>query len=542
MTDPLIVALTAPGAPHEIEDIIVRGVAMRGFRHGPKTLAELYAAARQHGDRDFVVYGEERLNFDAFFARVGAMAALLQDRLGDTAGTHVAIAMRNRPDWMAAFVAITGLGGVAVLVNSRGTGPEMAAAIDDAECQLVIADTPRAAALRDAGLGADRLFDVDAGPLPEDRGFTPVAIDPDADAVIMFTTGTSGMPKGACLTHRSLTQGIATTIFSRAFVGAKAMAGMDPEVIKALSAIQPTVLNAFPLFHISGCASDFLNNLLVGGKVVIMQKWSGIDALDLIQRERVTGMSGSPAMLWDLVRVHEGKHDLSSLMALGIGGQALPPPLFADIRAMFPYAGFGVGFGQTETAGTVCAASTADLVQRPGTSGSVVPVAQVRIVDDEGRDLPAGEAGEIVIRAPMVARGYWNRPDETARVFSDGWVATGDVGYLDNENYLFVVDRKKDIIISGGENIACSEVEFAALAEPQVADAAAFGLPDDRMGERVVLAVAPKPGMTIDADGLKAAMAGKLAQHKVPTDIRVMAELPRNHMGKLDRKALRAAG
>ncbi|MGH6782256.1 MAG: class I adenylate-forming enzyme family protein, partial [Sphingomonadaceae bacterium] len=478
-----------------------------------------------------------------FLAQAGAMAARLRERLGDPAGAHIAFAMRNRPEWMAAFVAITALGGVAVLVNSRGTGPEMAAAIADTECRLIVADAPRAAALRDAGVAGDLLLDIDAAPLAsEGPALDPATVDPDADAVIMFTTGTSGLPKGARLTHRNLTQGIATTIFSRAFVGAKAMAGMDPEVIKALAARQPAVLNAFPLFHISGCGSDFLNNLLVGGKVVIMHKWSGADALELIEREGVTGMSGSPAMLWDLVRAHDGRHNLSSLLALGVGGQALPPPLFADIRAMFPYAGFGCGFGQTETAGTVCAASTADLVERPGTSGSVVPVAQVRILDDEGRDLPPGQAGEIVIRAPMVARGYWNRPEETDRVFRDGWVATGDVGYLDEENYLFVVDRKKDIIISGGENIACSEVEFAALAEPEVIDAAAYGLPDERMGERVVLAVAPKPGATIDPAALRTALAAKLAQHKVPTEVRVMAELPRNHMGKLDRKALRAAG
>ncbi|WP_380872778.1 fatty acid--CoA ligase [Sphingomonas sp. DBB INV C78] len=543
MTDPLMAALTGPGAPHEIEDVVVRGVPMRGFRNGPRTLPELYAAARAHGPRDFVVYGEERLNYDAFFGRVEAMAAMLRDRLDDPAGAHVAITMRNRPDWMAAFVAITALGGVAVLVNSRGTGPEMAAAIADTECRLVVADAQRAAALREAGLDSVALFDVDAGALPETGAALDLAIvDPDSDAVIMFTTGTSGLPKGARLTHRSLTQGIATTIFSRAFVGAKAMAGMDPEVVKALSAIQPTVLNAFPLFHISGCASDFLNNLLVGGKVVIMTKWNGAEALDLIERERVTAISGAPAMLWDLLRAHDGKRDLSSLMALGIGGQALPPTLFADIRAMFPRAGFGCGFGQTETAGTVCAASTTDILSRPGTSGSVVPVAQVRILDDEGHELPPGEVGEIVIRAPMVARGYWNRPEESERVFRDGWVATGDVGYLDAENYLFVVDRKKDIIISGGENIACSEVEFAALAEPQVIDAAAYGLPDERMGERVVLAVVARPGQSIEPADLRAALAAKLAQHKVPTEIRVMDALPRNHMSKIDRKALRAAG
>lgn len=542
MTDPFIAALTAPGAPHEIEEIAVDGIAMRAFRHGPKTLPDLYRAAAAFGPRDFVVMDAERLTFAAFLARAGGMAAMLRERLGDLAGVHVGISMRNRPEWMTAFTAITALGGVAVLINSRGTGAEMAAAIADTECRLVICDDRRAAELRASGQPLPPLIDVDADAMPGDGVLDGVAVDPDSDAVIMFTTGTSGMPKGARISHRGLTQGIATAIFSRALVGAKAMAGMDPEVLKALAARQPTVLNAYPLFHISGCATDFLNSLVVGGKVVILSKWRGDAALELIEREGITTLSGSPAMLWDLVRAHDGRHDLSSLMGLGVGGQALPPPLFADIRAMFPNAGFGVGFGQTETAGTVCAASTVDLLERPGTSGRVVPVADVRIVDDEGRTLPMGEVGEIVIRAPMVARGYWNRPEESARVFRDGWVATGDVGRLDADNYLYVVDRKKDIIISGGENIACSEVEFAALDHPDVIDAAAYGLPDERMGERVVLAVAPTPGATIDPAALCTMLEGVLARHKVPTEIRVMAELPRNMMGKIDRKALRAAG
>lgn len=542
MTDTFIAALTAPGAPHEIEEISVDGIAMRAFRHGPRTLAELYRAAAAFGPRDFVVHGDERLTYDAFLGRAGGLAAMLRGRLGDVAGVHVGIAMRNRPEWMAAFVAITALGGVAVLVNSRGTAMEMADAIADAECRLVLCDARRAAALRDSGQPLPPLIDVDAEAPPVAAALDLAPVDPDVDAVIMFTTGTSGLPKGARLSHRGLTQGIATTIFSRALVGAKAMAGMDPQVVKALAALQPTVLNAFPLFHISGCASDFLNNLLVGGKVVILPKWDGEAALDLVEREGVTSLSGSPAMLWDMVRAHDGRRNLSSLMGLGIGGQALPPSLFADIRAMFPNAGFGCGFGQTETAGTICAASTMDLIERPGTSGRIVPTAEVRIVDDEGNDLPAGEVGEIVIRGPMVARGYWNRPEESARVFRDGWVATGDVGRLDRDNYIYVVDRKKDIIITGGENIACSEVEFAALARPEVTDAAAYGLPDERMGERVVLAVVPAPGAIVDPIGLRGALQGVLAAHKVPTEIRIMEALPRNHMGKIDRKALRAAG
>lgn len=543
MTDPFIAALTGPGAPHELEDITVAGVPMRAFRNGPKTLADLYRVATAHGAREFMVDGDQRLTFDAFFGLARAMAAVLRDQLGDVRGKHVAITMRNRAEWMAAFVAITALGGVAVLVNSRGRGAEMAAAIADTECQFVIADAQRAAALRDSGAAIPPMIDVDASPLAADGPALDFGdLDPDADAIIMFTTGTSGMPKGARLTHRAITQGIATSIFSRTLVGARAMAGMDPKVIEALAALQPTVISSFPLFHISGCGSDFLNHLLLGGKLVVMPKWNGDVALDLIEREGVTSFSGSPAMLWDLVRAHDGSRNLSSLLGLGVGGQALPPQLFDQIRTMFPNAGFGCGFGQTETAGTVCAATTADLIARPGTSGCVVPAARVRIVGDDGQDLPLGEAGEILIRGPMVARGYWNRPEENARVFNDGWVATGDVGYLDADNFLYIVDRKKDIIISGGENIACSEVEFAAYSEPGVNDAAAFGLPDDRMGERVVLAVTAKPGETLDPIALRMGLAATLAPHKVPTEIRVVAVIPRNHMGKIDRKALRAAG
>ncbi len=536
----IVSGLIGPGAEFEMETRELGGRDLRMFRNGPKTLSELYQdSAARFGERELLIFGTERYTFDRFFRCVEG----LRRRLTIEPGTRVAIAMRNRPEWLLAYVAITAAGGSAVLANSRGTPAELCLAIGHTDCDLVIADQPRAAALREAGSTVP-IIDVDADPSLVEAADGPLVtcdVDSEAEATIIFTTGTSGVAKGTMLSHRNLTASLMNISFSRTVATLSALQGVDPAILAAMAKMQPSVLTAYPLFHVAGLNSDFLSFLMLGGKMVLMSKWSAAEALALIEREQIVSTSGSPAMLWDLVRVHDGTHDLSSLRGLGVGGQALPPTLFADIRRVFPNSSFGCGFGQTETSGPVSATGLRDLLTKPGNSGRPVPTLDIRIVSDEGADLPAGGEGEIVIRGPSVAMGYCNRPAESAETFQDGWVRTGDVGYFDTDGYLYVVDRKKSIIISGGENISLSEVEFAALALPTIIDAAAIGMPDERMGEVLALAVVINDAATFDVDAIRTHMASVLAAYKMPVRIISLDAIPRNHMGKIDRKVLAAS-
>jgi long-chain acyl-CoA synthetase len=529
--------LTGPGAEFEMELRETGGVELRMFRNGPKTLPELYRdSAARYADREFLVFGEERYTFGEFFAR----AETLRRRLNLEPGTRVAIAMRNRPEWLLAYVAVTAAGASAVLANSRGTPAELAFAIEDTDSSLVIADTPRAAALREAGSRVPIIV-IDNDPSliePADGPLLSREVDPECEATIIFTTGTSGVAKGAMLSHRNLMASLMNINFSRTVATYSALQGMDPAILEAMQQIQPSVLTAFPLFHVAGLNSDFLSFLMLGGKLVLMSKWNATEALALIERERIVSTSGSPAMVWDLVRAHDNTRDLSSLRGLGIGGQAVPPTLLADIRRVFPNSSFGCGFGQTETSGPVSATGLRDLLARPGNSGRPVPTLDIRIAAEDGTDLPVGEVGEIIIRGPSVAMGYCNRPAENTETFQDGWVRTGDIGYLDTDKFLYVVDRKKSIIISGGENISLSEVEFAALAVPSVIDAAAIGIPDERMGEILALAIVVENAPDFEVDTIREALASILAAYKLPGRIVTVDAIPRNHMGKIDRKAL----
>jgi len=526
-------ALTAAGAEFEI---VEDNDGLRVFRNAPRTLNEIYeASAAQFGDRTFLLFEDQRLSFAQFFAR----AEWMRQHIGAKPGERIAIAMRNRPEWLVAFVAITASGASAVLVNSRGTPADIAAAVDITDCPLVVADGPRARALAEAGYGG-RIFDVDdAGFVPGEAGPLQITnVDPQAEAAVIFTTGTSGRAKGAMHSHRSVIAALMNIAFSRAATMFDALRNMPPEALAAMAKIQPSVLTPYPLFHVAGLNSDFLTFLRTGGKMVLMGKWDGAHALDLIEREQIMAVSGSPAMVWDLLRANDGNRDLSALRGLGVGGQALPPQLFDDVRRTFPNAGFGCGFGQTEVGGPVSSTGLAGLLAKPASSGQPVPVVDVRIVADDGSQCGPGEQGEIVVRGACAASGYCGMPDETAQTFKDGWVHTGDVGYLDEDGALFVIDRKRSIIVSGGENISLSEIEHAAHACADVLDAGAYGVADERMGELPELAVVLSGEASFDESALREQLAQRLAAYKMPCRIVALDAIPRNHMGKIDRPKL----
>lgn len=529
ISDPIFDTVTGAGSPFEIG---AHGGA-REFVAAPPDLNLLIEAARAHGGKTFIVENERRLTFDDFFALRDALAAELNIARGD----RVAICMKNGAPWMIGFVAVMARGGVAALVNSRGSPSELMAMIEDVSPTLVLADADRALRLREAGYQG-RIIEADDFPAaaPIAAKLDPVApARPDDPCVILFTSGTTGRVKGAVLSHKNLIHGIMLTQLSGVMIlhGMAAKYGVDIDTIRA-NMPQGSVLQVYPLFHISGLGSAFLSPLFAGSKIVVMNRWDPQNALRLIAEERVTMFTGVPTMLWDLLnRAKFDGSDISSLTNVASGGQALPVNLLDAIREMCPQAYMGTGYGMTETSGSVAQAVGEDFIRNRAAAGRVLNLVELKI------DASAGEAGEIMVRGPMVMQGYWNRPEETAAVLApDGWFRTGDIGYVDDEGYVFIVDRKKDMVISGGENIYCAEVERVMGEIAGVAECAAFGIADERLGELLV-AVAVAPGLTENA--IKEAVGEKLARYKAPGHVAfVTVPLPRNAVGKVDKIKLRA--
>ena len=536
--DPIFAAVTAPGMPFEIGE----QDGMRFFVNAPSDLNLLIEGARRFGDQTCIVdfdsaERERRVSFDELFAWRDDLAS----RLGIVRGQRVAISMRNRAEWMVAFLAVVKQGGVAALLNSRGSATELNAMVEEVTPELVLADTERAALLREGGY-AGRLIDVtqplgDALPGAADNA-TAGPADPCA---ILFTSGTTGRVKGAVLSHRSLITGLLGTQLT----GMMVLHNMAREYgvpVEAIAAQVPpqAILLVYPLFHISGLGSGFLAPFLSGGKIVIMRRWDAEEAVRLIERERVTQLSTVPTMLWDMVhRARTKDADLSSVRNIGSGGQALPLNLLEEVRKLCPHAMIGTGYGMTETSGAIAQAVGADFLAARASAGRVLPLVDLRIEREDGAVCGPNETGEIIVRSAMIMNGYWNRPEDTAKTFTaDGWLRTGDIGYQDEDGYIFIIDRAKDMVISGGENIYCAEVERVLSEMPQITECATFGIADERLGEALVAVV--------QAEGLDECsvidwVAGRLAPYKAPVRVAFSAEpLPRNQSQKINKIALRA--
>ena len=548
LADPVLARVAGPGSPFEIG---LRD-GMRQFVSAPTDLNLLIESARRFGDRTCVVDfsddgAERRLNYDQLFGWRDQLVPMLHIARGD----RVAIAMRNSAEWLVAFLAVMKAGGVAALVNSRGSGPELLAMLEDVDPAVVLADGERAEAMRDAGY-AGRVLDLkkplDTGELARRVGdAAPDAISasghaaPDDPCAILFTSGTTGRVKGAVLSHRNVITGLMSTQMSGMVVltNMAQQMGTSAEALIAQMPQQASLL-VYPLFHVSGLGAGFLSPFVSGGKVVIMRRWNAEEAARLIAAEQISMFSAVPTMLWDIL--HRARTDGASLVSLrniGSGGQALPVNLVEEVHALCPHAQIGTGYGMTECSGAIAQAVGPDFMRRPAAAGRVLPMVEVRIEGPDGQILTGGEAGEIVVRGAQVMRGYWNRPEETTAVLTeDGWLRTGDVGFVDGDGYIFIVDRKKDMVISGGENIYCAEVERVLGEMPGLTEFAAFGLPDERLGEKLVAAVVAAPG-TDEATVIEW-VASRLARYKAPARVAFsQTTLPRNGLGKVDKIALR---
>ena len=538
-------AITAPGERFETAEAEIRGTPVTVFRNAPPSLREIVATTRARGDDIFLVYENERWTFTRFADEVDALAATLVERYGIAKGDRVAIGMRNYPEWVVAFAAITSLGAISVSLNAWWTEDELDYALEDCGARVLIADRERlerseAARKRldidvivvrdETSADVDRWEDlvVPGTPMPD------VRIDPDDDATILYTSGTTGRPKGAVSTHRSIVQALLG--FGCRSAVERLRAPEAPRSDEALAFIL-----VVPLFHVTGCVPVMLSCMASGLKLVIMYKWDADRALELIERERVTNFVGVPTQNWDLLASPRfAEHDTSSLRNVGGGGAPAPPELVRRMQSNFPKASPGIGYGMTETNAYGPQNSGADYIAHPTSTGRATPILEIEVRDLEGTALPPGEPGEIWFKGPHLIRGYWNKPEDTAEVIVDGWLRSGDIGRIDDEGFVYVEDRAKDMVLRAGENVYCAEVEAALYEHPNVHEAAVFGIPHERLGEEVAAAVLPRAGATVTKEELQAHVGERLASFKVPSLITIVdAPLPRNASGKILKRELR---
>ena len=548
--------LTAPGAPFASTVREVRGVPVRVFDNALANMRIVWEMASAHGDKDYLVYGDERYSYAESHARVRALAHYLRNEHGAGPGKRVAVSMRNYPEWVLAHWAVISTGAAVVGMNAWWTRSEMEFGLGDSEPVALIvdgerlqqlgpakSDTPVVATRVDGEMPSHvRHWDSVADPSGAPDTLPDVDIDPDDDALIFYTSGTTGFPKGAQLTHRAVVHNLFNMIFLNACGDAAraqrlaATGGEPPEAPPTITALLPV-----PLFHVTGCNCVMHPVTIAGGRLVLMYRWDAAEALRLIEREQVTVITGVPTMSRELLQ-HPDWHctDTSSLRSMGGGGAAIPTDLVRRIDEGLSRGRPGVGYGLTETAGVTTAISNEFYVANPSSVGPLVPCMEAKVISEDGHTLGSGARGELLLRGPNVMKGYLNRPDATAESIVDGWFRTGDVAEIDPDGWIYIKDRIKDIVIRGGENIHCSEVEAAVYELDEVAEAAVFGVPDERLGEEVALAVVLAEGAMLDKAGLAAHLEGRLARFKHPRHVWFLDEpLPRNANGKFVKRELR---
>ena len=554
--------ITGPGMPCEMDEVEIRGIKTRVWKNLPPALRDIVSIGRAHGEKIFLVNEDERVSFEAFHRAVTNFAAELTDQ-GVVKGDRIALIMRNLPEWPVAFYAGLSLGAIVTPLNAWWTGPELEYGLTDSGAKIAILDSERFDRVAEhlnscpdlkhvyvcrrteevahpfVSHMEDSIGAPDAwGDLP-DLPMPAVEIAADDDATIFYTSGTTGKPKGALATQRNVNSNIfaAMAAGQRPFLRrGETPPAPDPD------APQKAVLLSVPFFHATGCMAVLNAVLFAGGKIVMMRKWDAEGAMKMIERERVTQVGGVPTIAWQLIEnpIRE-KYDLSSIESVAYGGAPSAPELVRKIKELWPKSSAGNGWGMTETSATATSNAGEDYEAHPDSCGPAVPVTDIKIMTVEGdRELPIGEVGELWCKGPQVVKGYWNKPEATAQTFVDGWVKTGDLARIDDEGFCYIIDRAKDMLIRGGENIYCIEVENVLYDHPAVMDAALVGVPHRSLGEEPAAVVTLKPGAEASEQELRAFVADRLAAFKVPIKVAFWHEtLPRNANGKILKNELK---
>ena len=547
--------MTSDGEMFAIHETEVRGEKLKAYAMAPPSLRDLWLLSAGFADRDYIVYQDERWTYAEAHKDVASVANWLQAN-GVQPGDRVAIAMRNYPEWMLSYWATVSIGAAVVGMNAWWVTDEMLYGIEDATPKVIIGDQERLARIADhvGKIGGAKLVGVRLtedlpceitpwSELTAQGGDMPdVTVDPDDDACIFYTSGTTGHPKGAQLTNRGCVNNLMNVAFA-AQVQARAVArveGREDELL-AEEPIVPSALVTTPLFHVTANNCVAHGTTLAGGKLIHMYRWDAGEALKLIEREKVTSLTGVPVMAREVINHPDfAKTDTSSLVTLGGGGAQLPPDLVGKINSAVETAKPNTGYGMTETCGIITAIAAEFFVDKPDSAGPPMPTFDARCVDEDGNDVAPGDTGEIWVKGAPVIKGYLNRPDATAETITNGWLHTGDIGRIDEDGFIYIVDRAKDMILRGGENIYCAEVENTIFKHDAVAEVSAFSVPDDRLGEEVGVAVVLRDGLSITGDELRAHCADLVAKHKIPRYIWFLdTPLPRNANGKFLRRQLK---
>jgi long-chain acyl-CoA synthetase len=556
--------ITAPGMPCEMEQLVIQGVPTRVWKNAPKSLRAVVERTQLFGEKVLLVHGDDRVSFDGFFRAVSAMAHELAGQ-GVKKGDRVAILMQNLPEWPIVFYAAASIGAIVTPLNIWWTVPELEYGLTDSGACVVIADTERLERVSKAGEHCSTLqrtyvararnkhagspavislHDIIGEPntwkdLPN-RALPDCELSPEDPATIFYTSGTTGTPKGALGTHRNVNSDLIATLCVAQ--RASLRRGETPPVSGTADTLQRANLLSVPLYHAIGCLV-VLNPSVYGGiKLLMMRGWDPVRAFELIEREKITAAGGVPTLAWQLIEHPQRKnYDLSSLESLAYGGAPAAPELVRRLKQALPGVTPGNAWGMTETSGAGAIHTAEDYESRPDSCGPALPVTDIKIMSLQGdRELPIGEVGELWCRGPQVVRSYWNKPEATAETFENGWVKTGDLARLDGEGFCFIVDRTKDMLIRGGKNIYCIEVENALHDHHAVMDAALIGIPHRVLGEKPGAVVALKPGAEASEQELCAFVAKKLAAFKVPVKIIFWSgPLPRNANGKIIKSDLK---
>jgi steroid-24-oyl-CoA synthetase len=549
--------LTGPGGAFEVVDDVVRGVAMRVYRNRMLSLREIAANAQGHPEEEmFIVHRDRRVSFRRFVELSNSVSRSLSE-MGMERGDRVAVLSANNLEWCLTFWGTVDIGSVLVGLNGWWKTDEILYGLQHSGARVLIADQARLGRVvgeLDRCPSLECVYAIDdlipSGTDTRIRPFSDltaapsaemphVAIEEDDPAVIFYTSGTTGRPKGAVSTHRSMIANLQETIYG-------AVASTMADEGAGLGGGQMVALLTSPLFHVSGCHSGLVVGLALGIRLVIPDgRFEPEKAMQLIQDEKVTLWATVPTMVWRVVEDPARRDfDLTSVVQIAYGGSPSAAELQRRVKETFPNVKtLGNAYGLTESSSVATVNSGADLERRPESVGRPMPVVDVKVVDDSGNKARVGSVGEIWIKGPIVMPCYWNDPEATAEVITDGWLHSGDIGYVDQEGYLFLTDRAKDMIIRGGENVYCVEIENRLADHPAVAEAAVIGVPHPVLGEEVKAVVRVEPGATITPEEARAWVAETLADFKVPMEVEVTAELlPRNASGKLLKNVLRGEG